>query len=385
MTSKEFKILAQKCEDGIASEYEKKLFEEAYRIRSNRYKEWQADLMGTEEEVKEQILLSLENSIQKYEQRKNRVTFYKYVSAAASIIILAVGYWLWKAQQPILNLEEIQPAQDWTYVAPVDNHTILTLYDGKKIDLDSLQVGKKIVQGAVVLTKTFDHQLFYENKGRVHTAGHNSLTIPKGKQYQIHLADGTSIWLNSATTLQYPIDMLARNQRKVILDGEAYFEVSKDSNRPFLVKTNTQEVKVLGTHFNVNAYSDEPTVRTTLLEGSVQVKGRNNSQQILYPGEQSAISKNGFMDVKKVDVELTTAWKNQQFIFESEPIEAVMRMIERRYDVQVVYKGDRTDERFGGGFSAFDQVSKILKSLESTGKVRFEIHGKKIYVFKSSS
>jgi ferric-dicitrate binding protein FerR (iron transport regulator) len=385
MTNSEFKILAQKCKDGIASDIEKKLFEEAYRVRSRRHGEWRTDLMGEEEEVKDEIFLALKENIQKYEQRKNRLTFYKYISAAASIIMIVAGYWIWSAQLPTLTAEKIQSTQDGDYAEPSGSKAVLTLQDGKKVDLATLKAGEQIAQGTVVLTKIADNQLSYEYKEGTRTAGSNNISIPKGKQYQIRLADGTLIWLNAATKLAYPIDLLVGNERKVILDGEAYFEVAKDQNRPFFVKTNTQEVKVLGTHFNVNAYVDEPTVKTTLIEGRVQVNGTNNIQQILRPGEQATISTQGVINVKTVDTELTTAWKNQQFIFDSEPIEVVMRMIERRYDVRVVYKGERTDERFGGGFPAFDQVSKVLKALESTGKVRFEIHGKETYVFKSVS
>lgn len=384
MTNQEFKILAQKYEDGTATDIEKAIFEEAYRIRSQRYGEWQPDLMGQEEEVKDHIFQSLDNRIQQYEKRHKRRTFYIYITTAASIILLVAGGWLWYNES--LSIDGTHgPSFTTAEVKLSADKTILTLENGKAIDLAMLAVGKTIDQNGTVITKVAKNQLVYSETEDVQPVGNNTITVPRGQHYQITLIDGTSVWLNSASQLKYSINSRSDGYRQVALDGEAYFEVSKDNNHPFIVKTNTQEVKVLGTHFNIKAYLDEPVVKTTLLEGKVQVKGTNAVQKILKPGEQSTLSQNGKLSVQEVDTELAVAWKNNQFIFDSEPIESVMRMVERRYDVVVEYKGDKTNERFGGGFSAFDQVSKVLKSLESTGKVRFEIHGNKIYVFKSST
>lgn len=384
MTDKEFKILAKKYEDGAATEIEKEKFEEAYRLISERHQDWDPALMGDEEKVKEEVAHALNRRIESFESRRKKSTFYKYITVAASIAVFALGCWVVYNKTDYRGEElENTVLQNSLYTTPSEKIAYLTLDNGEHISLEELSIGEVIMQNGVSVTKVSQNELLYAASGKSKSIGSNSLSIPKGQQYQITLADGTSLWLNAASKLEYPINFQAHSQRKLTLDGEAYFEVSKDEERPFIVATRNQEVTVLGTHFNVNAYVDEPTIRTTLLEGKVNVRAANSGSTILAPGEQATLSSNGRMTVRAVDAELAVAWKDQQFIFESERIESVMRMIERRYDVEVVYKGDKTTERFGGGFSKFDDVSKVLKSLESTGKVRFEIEGKRIVVLSS--
>ncbi|WP_343556346.1 FecR domain-containing protein [Sphingobacterium sp.] len=384
MTNQEFHILVQKYKDGTASEAEKNLIEEIYNSWSQPYSEWDPELMGDESEIKTKIFQSLDNGIERYEKQRKKVILYKYISAVASIVILIGIIFLWYPKSDLLNTKTNIESFSSQEALSTDS-VILTLENGKKIDLGALSVGQSISQRGVSLIKKSANSVVYSNGDNRGKVGVNILSVPKGRQFEVTLTDGTVVWLNAASELQYPLNLQAGDHRKVMLRGEGYFEVSKDKYHPFIVTTKSQEINVLGTHFNVKAYADEPTVKTTLLEGSVQVKSLNSKPEKLSPGQQSTLLPNGNLSVRAVDTETAIAWKNKNFIFESERIETIMRMIERRYNVQVYYNGEKISERFSGGFPAFDHVAKVLASLESTGKVHFKTQGKKIYVFKSST
>lgn len=377
MTNEKFKKLAQKYQEGTATDIEKKEFERVYNILSHKYKVWVPELMNKEDDVKTEIFNALSDQIEQHNKRRKLHKLYRYVSAAAVILITAVCFIIYN----ISYLQDLSTTPNNSVAEISDEGVTLTLGNGDHIVLSTLAIGQRVTLGGAEAIKTADDKLVYQSGSNSSLEGNHSLTVPKGLQYQVTLPDGTSVWLNSASTLKYLANFKEGRERKVLLDGEAYFEVAKDKNRPFIVTTNTQKVTVLGTHFNINAYSDEPVVKTTLLEGRVEVKGMNSSK-ILSPHDQSTLYTSGKIEVSTVDTELAVAWKNKEFIFESEKLETIMRMIERRYNVEVIYKGEKTEETFGGGFSKFDQVSKVLKSLESTGKVHFEIEGQKIYVSK---
>ena len=187
---------------------------------------------------------------------------------------------------------------------------------------------------------------------------------------------------NAASSLKYPTQFVGNN-RVVELNGEGYFEVSKNENKKFIVKTGMQQVEVLGTHFNINAYRDEASVKTTLLEGAVRVSlkdGRKEEEsRLLKPGQQSEQSGNS-IDVRNVDAENVIAWKKGDFIFNGEELSGIMRKIGRWYDVEVVYKGNFEDLKFGGYISRSKNISSVLGIMESTGKIHFQIQGKTIIV-----
>jgi ferric-dicitrate binding protein FerR (iron transport regulator) len=194
------------------------------------------------------------------------------------------------------------------------------------------------------------------------------------------LPDGSKVFLNAASSLTYPISFVALRERRVELKGEAYFEVAKDKNHPFIVKTQNQEIKVLGTHFNINSYADEPLTKTTLVEGSVLVKA-SGIQQILKPGSQAI---NGYDGLRIVEANMdeVLAWKNGYFMFDSESIESVMRKISRWYNIDVAFKGNVSKDKFGGTVSRFANVSQVLRKLEYTNKVHFIIEEGRITVTK---
>jgi len=381
MTNKEFRDLAIKCEDGTATAEERERFDKVYDLLSNRYAVWDQRLMQDEELVRDSIFSSLISDVQQFQKKKKRLSIYRYIGVAASILLLGMA---------ILYMNRIKEAKQTASlyandVAPGGNQAFLILSNGKRLRLAELPNGVIARESGIRITKTADGHLVYAIEGQgqgSQTNKYNTIETPKGGQYQIQLPDGTAVWLNSASTLKYPVNFAEFNQRRVGLNGEAYFEVAKDRKHPFVVKSDQQTVEVLGTHFNINTYVDEPSVKTTLLEGSVKVSSADRAERILKPGQQADLTINGGLNVFNVDTELSVAWKNKQFMFESERIETIMRMIERWYDVEVEYEGEITEERFGGSVSRFDHVSKVLKSLESTGKVHFRIQGRKIYVSK---
>lgn len=314
------------------------------------------------------------------------------IGAAVATIIFGAGLFYYNVNT---SREQLNHTAYKNEITPGKTGATLTLANGKKIRLLDASNGKIAQEAGISVTKTVDGQLVYEVKSSLPEPGklaYNTLSTSNGETYKVRLPDGSLVYLNAASSLTYATSLVEQGKRLVRLRGEGYFEIAKDKAHPFIVESNNQRVEVLGTHFNVNAYSDEPVIKTTLLEGSVQVsyksaKGGASSQSLmrnpvlLSPGQQSVFSYKG-LKVSNVDTGIAIAWKNNQFSFESEDIQTLMRMVARWYNVDVEYTGEITDEKFGGGVSRFDSISKVLKSLESTGKVRFKLEGKKVYVLQ---
>lgn len=257
--------------------------------------------------------------------------------------------------------------------------------DGSRISLTDAVEGEVAKQAGMRITKSKDGQLVYQVVEGAAANSHatdifNTIETPRGGQYQIKLPDGTRVWLNASSSLRYPA-VFARDNREVELKGEGYFEVSKDKRRPFKVKSGIQEVKVLGTHFNVSAYSDEAMIRTTLLEGVVQVGllkgGAAEKNVLLKPGQQSLMSLKE-LKVSNADTEESVAWKNGYFKFNDESIESILKKISRWYDVDVSYEGKMTDKIFNGKVSRYGNVSDVLQILQLTGAIKFKIEGRRI-------
>ncbi|HET9280085.1 MAG TPA: FecR family protein, partial [Flavitalea sp.] len=263
-------------------------------------------------------------------------------------------------------------------VAPGGDKAILTLADGSTVVLDDAQNGTLAQQGSSKIIK-LDGKLVYDpaNKNSREVV-YNTITTPNGGQYQLELPDGSLVWLNATSSIHFPTSFVGK-ERRVEITGEAYFEIAKNRDMPFIVTVNNAEVQVLGTHFNVNAYNDEENVKTTLLEGSVKFVSGDNIN-MLKPGQQSQLANNGLIKVvNNVDVEEVVAWKNGMFDFENAGIETVMRQLSRWYDVDVEYNG-KTDDLFIAEMRRNIKLSDALKALELTGKVKFDIQGKKIIV-----
>jgi transmembrane sensor len=270
-------------------------------------------------------------------------------------------------------------------VEPGSNKAVLTLSDGKTILLDDVVNGVVAKEGKAKVLKPDDGKLVYspDNSSSDAPLSYNTLTTPRSGQYQLRLPDGTKVWLNSESSIHFPTGFRGK-ERRVQITGEAYFEVTPDKEMPFIVEKGDMQVEVLGTHFNVNAYSDESAIKTTLLEGSVKVSALSGSERlaILKPGEQVSLSHSSQLSQPiPVQTDDVVAWKNGLFHFESADIKTVMRQLARWYDVDVVYEGAavKNDPLFIE-ISRNTKLSDVLKVLEESGGAKFSIQGRKIIV-----
>jgi ferric-dicitrate binding protein FerR (iron transport regulator) len=263
-------------------------------------------------------------------------------------------------------------------IAPGDNRAVLKLADGSTVLLDDAAEGELSRQANAVINKTADGQLVYENQAGTDPAPliYNTITTPRAGQYRLTLTDGTKVWLNAATSLQFPASFSGK-ERRVKLSGEAYFEVTKNSLQPFIVETPRQTIEVLGTHFNVNAYEEETATKTTLLEGRVKV-ATGSSSAVLKPGQQAASGTNA-IQVNEADTEEAVAWKNGYFKFNKADIQTIMRQLERWYDVEVEYRGAVPTDLFVGKINRSENISGVLRVLELS-EVQFKIENRKIIV-----
>ena len=300
------------------------------------------------------------------------------IGVAAAVVLLVAGLYFFSSG-PHPGSGSAAPYAN--VIQPGSVGATLTLANGQKIRLGEVANGEIAKQAGISVTKTADGHLVY----KINDIGDasdlvNTLSTARGETYRLTLPDGSVVWLNAASSLTYSTSLSRQGSRKVKLEGEAYFQVAEDKSRPFVVESRQQEILVLGTHFNVNAYRNEQDVRTTLLKGSVKVSGQSGSR-ILKPGDQASVTEKS-LQVSAVDTERAIAWKNNKFLFENDDIAYIMRMIERWYDVDVVYVGEMPAEKFGGGISRFDNVSQVLRILESTGGAQFRVEGRKIMVSK---
>ncbi len=257
-------------------------------------------------------------------------------------------------------------------VSPGGNRATLTLEDGKSIDLSSDQDGIIVSEGKISYA---DGSRLLESSAAINY----QLSTPQGGQYQITLSDGTEVWLNALSKLKYP-ERFADDKRVVELEGEAYFEVSRAAheNTPFLVKTNSQTIEVLGTHFNVNAYPDEHTTNTTLLEGEVRIS-TSQASTLLKPGQQSQVGTHGIA-VADVDVGTAVDWKNGDFVFINEDIKSIMRKIVRWYGVEVVYEDEFSNDRYSAQISRNKNLSEVLRILQLSGGLATKIENKILHI-----
>ncbi len=302
----------------------------------------------------------------------------KWAAAAAVLVVFSFTAYL-----SLNKKKEHVFASD---VAPGKNKAILTLADGRKISLSDAANGDLIEQAGISISKTANGQLVYhveKSAGVIDDSKVNTISTPNGGEWEIRLPDGSVVWLNAASSLQYALNIGSSKQRKVELTGEAYFEVAKDKAHPFIVKTSKQELEVLGTHFNINSYANENVTRTTLLEGSVRVSDLNSTDMfVLKPGEQSVLSNNGIA-IKNANTDEAIAWKNGYFMFDNEKQESILRKIARWYNVEIEYADpEAKDVMYYGTVSRFEKISKVLRKFEQTGEVRFDIKGNKIIVYK---
>lgn len=313
----------------------------------------------------------------------------QWLAAAALIAAIAGTVWFFTGapgkhleNSPVAAADTIQPGSD---------KAVLTLSDGSQVVLDNTLQDVIEEQGNINIFSK-DGRLVYDasrllpgNKESITTM--NTITTPRGGQYQVVLPDGTAVWLNAASSLSFPTAFTGE-ERKVTITGEAYFEVARDASKPFRVAViqryaaanEGMEIRVLGTHFNVNAYPDEDAVKTTLVEGAVTVS-KAGSRMNITPGEQASIAVHGnVFEKSRPDMEEVLAWKNGRFKFNNTDVVSMMRQIARWYDVVIKTEGDLSAIRFSGGISRKDNIEKLLEILESEGRLKFTRQGRTIIV-----
>lgn len=257
-------------------------------------------------------------------------------------------------------------------VAPGKDRAVLTLSDGSHIDLDSLQNNVSL-HG--FQKQNGNEVVFNTNTAKEPT--YNTLSTPQGGKYKVILPDGSTVWLNAASSLHFPT-VFDEEKREVTLTGEAYFEIKENRNHPFVVKVKDMSVDVLGTHFNVNAYENERTINTTLLEGSVKVS-QGGRLAYLKPGQQAIVNTSETIRVNTADMEEVMAWKNDLFVFKGYDFDKVMRQLARWYDVAVEYKSAIPAGKYSGVVGRNNNISVVLKMLKTSG-VSFKIENKKIII-----
>lgn len=380
ITNKEFKELARKYELGIATETERKTFEQAYQLLANRHQEWDKDLMGDENSVKQNIFSNLENDIHNLELPKKNFLFYRYAAAVA--ILFSIGLISYTRYIKVKDKENIQAKH--SEGEDDHNRAYLTLADGTKISLTDAADGKLIQDAGISVSKTKDGQIVYNvtdvNANKAHPTI-NTISTPAGGKYMVILPDNTEVWLNTSSSISFPTAFQA-NERNVTINGEVYFEVAKDPSKPFKVKTGNAEVSVLGTHFNIMDYDDEPNAQVTLAEGSIKLS-IGGASQMIKPGQQAIFNQNSDrISLRNVDTDDVMGWKNGYFHFDNTPIDQVMREIKRWYDVDVVYEGNKPTISITAMISRNNKISKILDLLKKSGGLDFEINNKQITVKK---
>lgn len=377
------KKIAKKILDGKASD-EEKLFLKEYYDAFEKQSDISERLTAEEKDIlKSEIKTSLLKDIV-YKQESvvplHKRKLFVIPVAAAILLFITAGLFFYNAEQPQQQIAKKKSNDD--PIIPGGNKAVLILADGSKIILDNAGNGVVAKQAGLIIRKTKDGQLVYDVSSAASLEGgdvvYNTIQTPKGGQYQVNLPDGSRVWLNAASSLKFPT-IFKGKERNVELTGEAYFEVAQNKDQSFRVSSNHQVVEVLGTHFNINSYSDEPAVKTTLLEGSIKISS-GNSSNIIKPGEQAQIKPgSNKIAVSQVNTEGEVAWKSGLFLFKDSDIPAVMRQLARWYDVEVNYEGTIPDRVFSGKIYKNVNLSQVLDILRFTN-IRFRIEGRRIIV-----
>lgn len=309
--------------------------------------------------------------------------------AAAAIILVITGAGIFyflpnkKREQPVA-LQPPTPKKLNNDIAPASDKAILTLADGTQIVLDDAANGNLTQQGNTTLIK-LDGRLAYNHAAASSSTEilYNTITTAKGKQYQLVLADGTIVWLNAGSSLRFPTTFMG-NERNVELNGEGYFEVAKNAAAPFHVSIPGRNtiVEVLGTHFNINAYDDETSIRTTLLEGSVRLVKAGGQTAMLKPGQQGKTDDHSaaIQVLKNINTDQAVAWRTGLFDFDGDNIDDIMRQLSRWYDMEVSYGQAVPQQHFTGSIRRQVNLSEVLHMLEVAGGIKFTINGKKVTV-----
>lgn len=372
---REFQKLVQKYLDGTASPDEREALDSYYLL----FRDEPENTSLLNDEQLSQLEQRMENGLfaRIHKPVKVRRMWPRIAAAAAVIIVFGAGWVVYKNQQKT-STAVVTFAND---IPPGKMGATLTLASGKKISLGDASNGEIAKEAGIIVTKEANGQIAYEIKESSSDENQiNKLTTAKGETYILTLPDKSKVWMNAASSLTYATTLKTHGVRRVKLEGEAYFQVAKDNAHPFIVESRGQEVEVLGTHFNISAYGDEPVIKTTLIEGSVKVTA-NHRSKTLKPNQQALFTGTDAIQVSDVEAEYDVAWKNGFFLFNGERLESIMIKVGRWYNVEVEYADPALKSKtFIGTISRFEKVSKVLNMLERTDVASFKIEGNKIVI-----
>jgi ferric-dicitrate binding protein FerR (iron transport regulator) len=371
-TTERIKLLAQKWQTGNISDDEKIEFNNWYNGFDDTFLEETS--AETVSDLKERLYHNIAQKENIPAQRVRQLMPWQRIAAAAAVLLMLsiAGWFVW--HKP--SVEQI--AQN---IPAGGNRAILTLVNGQRIVLTSAKNGVLAQQGTITISKTADGKVVYNTAGGVVSAkntdnalAYNTISTPRGGQYWVVLADGSRVLLNAASSLKYPVTFKG-TERLVELTGEAYFEVVHNAASPFRVKTAGQLIEDVGTHFNVNAYTDEPDTKTTLLEGGVKVTSLTTAAtKLLVPGQQAVLDSHSFT-VQKANIEQALAWKDGLFVFDHTDLHSLMRQVSRWYNIDVAYEGDVKNDQFFGEVERKYSLAEVVKVLKLGGlHFRIEEH-----------
>jgi transmembrane sensor len=377
MNADEYLLLYEKYISGNCdAEEERKLC--AYQDKFRMLQEDPGQQTADDVELSERIYGRITSSLS--EPSKTKIFLLSFFKIAA-ILAFAIGigflyhtYYDRSVPQSSASKTLVRRA-----IKPGTNTAQLTLSDGSVVDLNDAKDGVISTTDQAKISRNSGGSISYATNSSAPENATNTITVPAGGNYKVILPDGTSVWLNSVSTLNYPLTFKGKN-RIVTLQGEGYFEVSKNPEKPFVVQVDAMTVTVLGTHFNINAYKEHTGIQTTLSEGSVRLSQASKSVTLV-PGEQGSVDRqSALMTVAKVNTNKVMGWKNGYFMFQDDNIENIMEQIARWYDVDVEYRGDLSNKLFGGIYSRNKDINELLKGLELTGLVHFKIVGRRVIV-----
>lgn len=386
MDNHNFFKLIEKYNAGLASEEEISFLEAYYNLFEHEPTNLQGLSADEKDKIKKEIAFGIASK-RDNDQPKSLIVRFKWLSIAAIFVVISTIGIIFNLRKdtdkelPIAKKQLELPA-----IVPGSNQAVLTLANGKSITLNDKANGVITKEAGVVITKNSDGLLQYTVTPDAESAI-NTISTPRGGQYQLILVDGTKVWLNAASSITFPTKFNGK-EREVKITGEAYFEVAKNTKMPFKVRSKHQLVEVLGTHFNINTYEDELLDKTTLLEGSVKISRLSAGEieiansKVLKPGQQAIVDANKLQIlVSDADEDEAIAWKMGYFKFNRSDIQTIMRQVSRWYDVDVEYKGEMYTDLFGGKINRSKNVEEVLRILKMS-EVNVSIKGRTIIISK---
>lgn len=388
MHKEEVRELVEKYLHDTASREEEERLLQWYWRESSLESEWELNNSQTENELKSMIYAKIigHDEIDSNSNVKSKSNFSRLSVPLLFAAIVILGTYFYTSRVQKESTDKVIASLKSDDILPGGSRAILTLADGRKIELDESENGILVNQGGIKVHKNSDGIIEYTfSKQERKTIAlseeaepvYNTIETPVGGKYQLNLADGTKVWLNSSSSLRFPI-FFSEDNREVELKGEAYFEVSKDFKRKFSVRSGIQTVEVLGTQFNINAYSDEKSIKTTLFEGEIRVIDlKTNDSKLLKPGEQSNVDQS--IQIKRIDTQAEIAWKEGYFYFKRADIETVMRQLGRWYGVTARYEANLPEQHFSGAISNSLTLLEVLEILEKSN-IHFSLDGKEVVV-----